>query len=59
MRVTVPTPSGKLTVPFSSLVQDTVKTHGLSWAARYYAKRGLPLWQFLVFAGIKTRKGLS
>lgn len=50
---------GHLSVPFSSLVQDTVKAHGLSWAARYYAKRGLPLWQFLIFAGIKTRKGLS
>lgn len=46
---------GTLSVPFSSLVQDTIQTHGIAWAAAYYAKRGLPLWQFLVFAGIKAR----
>lgn len=46
---------GTLSVPFSSLVQDTIATHGLAWAAAYYAKRGLPLWQFLVFAGLRQR----
>ncbi len=46
---------GAINVPFSTLVQDTVKTHGLAWSARYYAKRGLPLWQFVVFAGLRAR----
>ncbi len=46
---------GHLSVPFHTLVQDTIKAHGLSWAARYYAKRDLPLWQFVVFAGLRAR----
>jgi len=41
---------GSLAVPFSELVVDTIKAHGITWAAQYYAKRGLPLWQFLIFA---------
>ena len=41
---------GTLTIPFSALVADTIEAHGLTWAAKHYAKRGLPLWQFLIFA---------
>lgn len=42
--------SGKGEVRFSDLVQDTIREHGLAWAAKHYAKKGLPLWQFLIFA---------
>lgn len=42
--------TGKGTIHFSELVQSTIEAHGLAWAARYYAAKGLPLWQFLIFA---------
>lgn len=42
--------TGKGSIRFSELVADTVREHGLAWAAAYYAKKGLPLWQFLIFA---------
>ena len=35
---------GNNTVTFLSLVRDTVNTHGLHFAVRYYAKR-LPQWE--------------
>ena len=41
---------GTPTIPFSTLVADTIEAHGLAWAAAHYAKKGLPLWQFLIFA---------
>jgi hypothetical protein len=34
-------------VPFSQLFADTVRKHGVQWAARYYQKRGMPTWEFL------------
>lgn len=43
---------GTPTIPFSELVRDTIREHGLTWAAQHYAKRGLPLWQFVIFAGL-------
>ncbi len=42
--------SGKGNIRFSELVQDTIVEHGLAWAAAYYSAKGLPLWQFLIFA---------
>lgn len=33
---------GNDTIRFTDLVKDTIKTHGLSWAVRYYAKRLTP-----------------
>ena len=44
---------GTPNIPFSELVRDTIAAHGLAWAARHYAKRGLPLWQFIIFAGLR------
>lgn len=46
---------GSPLVPFSELVRDTIRAHGLAWAAKYYAKRGLPLWQFVIFSGLPVR----
>lgn len=42
--------TGKGSIRFSELVQDTIAEHGIAWAAAYYASKGLPLWQFLIFA---------
>lgn len=40
-------------VPFSELVQDTIKSHGVKWAFDYYVKKkGLPPRQFQIFAGL-------
>jgi hypothetical protein len=33
---------GNDTVLFTDLVRDTIQTHGLAWAVRYYAKRLQP-----------------
>lgn len=38
--------SGSGSVRFSDLFADTVKTHGVLWAAEYYAKRGMKEWEF-------------
>jgi hypothetical protein len=44
---------GTLGVPFSTLVRDTIREHGLSWAVRYYCKRHkLTGREFRIFAGI-------
>jgi hypothetical protein len=44
---------GSKDVPFSKLVQDTIKQHGVKWAFEYYVKKnGLPPRQFRIFAGI-------
>lgn len=40
--------SGKPNVPFTSLVRDTIETHGLQWAVAYYYKR-LPAWEARFF----------
>ena len=34
-------------VRFGDLFADTVAAHGASWAAGYYAKRGMALWECL------------
>lgn len=38
---------GSVSLPFSALFADTVREHGLIWAAQYYAKRGMQCWEFL------------
>lgn len=35
-------------VTFTSMVADTIKTHGLSWAIEYYYRR-LPAWEARFF----------
>lgn len=37
--------------PFSTLVADTIREHGLRWAVRYYAKR-LPAWERRFFLNL-------
>lgn len=39
---------GTPTIPFTSLMRDTIDTHGLRWAMTYYAKRLAP-WELRVF----------
>jgi hypothetical protein len=38
---------GKGNVRFTDLFSDTVRTHGVRWAATYYCKRGLSISEFL------------
>jgi len=39
--------------PFSELVQDTIREHGLKWAFDFYVKKhGLPPRQFKIYAGL-------
>ena len=40
--------SGKPNVPFTELVRDTIRAHGLSWAIAYYYRR-LPVWEARFF----------
>jgi hypothetical protein len=40
--------SGKPSIPFTSLVRDTIEAHGLRWAVAYYYKR-LPAWEARFF----------
>lgn len=44
----VSTMHGTVTVPFTTLILDTINTHGLAWAVQYYYKR-LPQWQARFF----------
>lgn len=38
---------GSLSVPFSSLFSDTLRTHGVVWAWNYYVrKHKMPQWEF-------------
>jgi hypothetical protein len=40
-------------LPFSELVQDTIRVHGVKWAFDYYVrKHGIPARQFKIFAGL-------
>ena len=41
------TTRGTIAVPFSELFADTVRTHGVKWAAQYYQRHGMPTWEFL------------
>ena len=44
---------GNLGFTFSQMVQNTIETHGLRFAVRYYrVKHGLTAMEFRVFAGI-------
>lgn len=44
---------GTPTVPFSTLVQNTIAVHGLAWSVRHYrVKHGLTALEFRIFAGI-------
>jgi hypothetical protein len=50
------TMQGSTDVPFSKLVQDTIKTHGVKYAFEYYVKKhGLPPRQFQIFAGLTVK----
>lgn len=46
---------GAPTIPFTSLVRDTIDTHGLAWAIDYYYNR-MPAWEARVF--IRAALGL-
>jgi hypothetical protein len=39
---------GAVNVPFTSMVTDTIKVHGLHWAVEYYYKHP-PAWQARFF----------
>lgn len=44
---------GSPVVPFSWMVQDTIREHGLRWAVEFYCVRhNLPSHEFRIFAGI-------
>lgn len=38
---------GNQTIRFSELFADTVLTHGIAWAAKHCAKRGMASWEFM------------
>jgi hypothetical protein len=42
--------TGTLFFPLSEQIADTTRAHGIAWAARYYAKRGVPLAEFVILA---------
>ena len=42
--------TGSLFYPLSQQIKDTARVHGLCWAAQYYAKRNVPLAEFLLLA---------
>lgn len=44
---------GSTDIPFSTMVQDSIKQHGLKWAFNYYVlKNGLPPRHFKIYAGL-------
>jgi hypothetical protein len=48
---------GTPTVPFSSLIADTIATHGMLWAWRYYSKHGMSRQEFRLWAKLAYRMG--
>lgn len=44
------TMQGNVNVPFSKLISDTINTHGVVWAWRYYGKRGMSRREFRLWA---------
>ena len=42
--------TGTLFYPLSHQIADTAAVHGITWAASYYMKRGVPLADFLMLA---------
>ena len=51
MRKSLPSPRGCVDYPLSVQIQDTIRAHGVSFAWETYRKRGLPFWEFYIFAG--------
>jgi hypothetical protein len=45
-----PTMTGSTFYPLGQQIADTAQAHGIFWAAQHYAKRGVPLAEFLVLA---------
>jgi len=41
---------GSLFYPLSLQIADTARVHGLAWTAAYYARRGVPLFEFTLLA---------
>ena len=50
---------GYLNVRFSELFADTLATHGVSWAAKYYKDRGMGPWEFLFWMRVVSRQSHS
>lgn len=51
---------GKGSIRFAELFADTVQAHGVAWAAAYYAKKGMPLWEcvfWLRATAVRSVKG--
>lgn len=44
--------TGTLFYPLSEQIAETTRVHGLSWAAAYYAKRGVPVSEFIMLARV-------
>ncbi len=42
--------TGSVFFPLGEQIADTVRAHGLAWAASYYAGRGVPVAEFLMLA---------
>jgi len=42
--------SGTLHFPLGEQIADTVRVHGLAWAAAYSAKRRVPMVEFILLA---------
>ena len=42
--------TGSVFFPLGEQIADTVRAHGLTWAATYYMGRGVPVSEFLMLA---------
>lgn len=42
--------TGSTLFPLGQQIAETMRVHGLAWAARYYAKRGVPVDHFIILA---------
>lgn len=51
------TMQGTPTIPFSSLIGDTINTHGIPWAWTYYSKRGMSRQEFRLWAKATFKRG--
>ena len=43
-------PHGTPAIPFNTLIEDTIRYHGVTWAWKYYNRRGMALWEFRFWA---------
>lgn len=41
---------GSAFYPLGAQIANTAQVHGIAWCAQYYAKRGVPIAQFLILA---------